>query len=165
MHILTVPTFPSQAYIINSGLNTWPERQWEWDSGIEWDRSLNHLMQAGFSAWFYESFQWKINIPANSSATVFIPAGEIDISDISGNKIISGQEVTYLRNEDDYLVYKFESGAYVIYSLLNDLEASNTLNSTQQKQLGESADINKKAALNAWLASRFLNLHNAYQRL
>jgi alpha-L-rhamnosidase len=53
--ILTNPEFPSQAYILNSGLNTWPERQWEWDSGIEWDRSLNHPMQGGFSAFFYES--------------------------------------------------------------------------------------------------------------
>ncbi len=53
--ILTHPEFPSQGYIVNAGLNTWPERQWEWGSGIEWDRSLNHPMQAGFAAWFYES--------------------------------------------------------------------------------------------------------------
>lgn len=53
--ILTNPEFPSQAYILNSGLNTWPERQWKWDSGIEWDRSLNHPMQAGFTAFFYEN--------------------------------------------------------------------------------------------------------------
>lgn len=53
--ILTNPEFPSQAYILNCGLTTWPERQWEWGSGIEWDRSLNHPMQAGFAAYFYES--------------------------------------------------------------------------------------------------------------
>ena len=53
--LLTNPEFPSQAYIINAGLKTWPERQWEWASGIEWDRSLNHPMQAGFAAFFYES--------------------------------------------------------------------------------------------------------------
>tara|TARA_B100000809_G_C15140818_1_gene533267 strand:+ start:19284 stop:22121 length:2838 start_codon:yes stop_codon:yes gene_type:complete len=53
--LLTTPEFPSQAYILNTGLNTWPERQWKWDSGIEWDRSLNHPMQAGFTALFYES--------------------------------------------------------------------------------------------------------------
>ena len=53
--LLTTPTFPSQAYILNCGMTTWPERQWEWDSGIEWDRSLNHPMQAGFAAFFYES--------------------------------------------------------------------------------------------------------------
>ncbi len=54
-HLLTTPEFPSQAYIINAGMTTWPERQWEWASGIEWDRSLNHPMQAGFAAMFYES--------------------------------------------------------------------------------------------------------------
>lgn len=54
-NLLTSPEFPSQAYILNAGLNTWPERQWKWGSGIEWDRSLNHPMQAGFSALFYES--------------------------------------------------------------------------------------------------------------
>ncbi len=53
--LLTHPEFPSQAYIANAGLTTWPERQWEWASGIEWDRSLNHPMQAGFAALFYES--------------------------------------------------------------------------------------------------------------
>jgi alpha-L-rhamnosidase len=55
MKILTTPDFPSQAYIVNAGLTTWPERQWEWSSGIEWDRSLNHPMQSGFAAWFHES--------------------------------------------------------------------------------------------------------------
>ncbi len=53
--ILTNPEFPSQAYILNAGLTTWPERQWEWACGIEWDRSLNHRMQAGFAAFFYET--------------------------------------------------------------------------------------------------------------
>jgi alpha-L-rhamnosidase len=53
--VLRHPEFPSQAYILNSGLTTWPERQWEWDSAIEWDRSLNHPMQAGFAAFFHET--------------------------------------------------------------------------------------------------------------
>ncbi len=53
--LLTNPSFPSQAYILHSGLTTWPERQWEWDSGIEWDRSLNHPMHSGFAAYFFES--------------------------------------------------------------------------------------------------------------
>ncbi len=53
--LLTTPDFPSQAYILNSGLTTWPERQWAWSSGIEWDRSLNHPMQGGFNAFHYET--------------------------------------------------------------------------------------------------------------
>ena len=54
-NLLITPEFPSQAYIINVGMTTWPERQWEWGSGIEWDRSLNHPMHSGFAAFFYES--------------------------------------------------------------------------------------------------------------
>ena len=52
--ILTHPEFPSQAYILNCGLTTWPERQLEWDK-VEKNRSLNHPMQSGFAAVFYES--------------------------------------------------------------------------------------------------------------
>jgi alpha-L-rhamnosidase len=96
--ILTNPSFPSQAYIIQSGLTTWPERQWEWDSGIEWDRSLNHPMHSGFAAYFFESLggirpmaefpgfkEFSIN-PAlfdqlnNSSASMQCPYGEISVS-------------------------------------------------------------------------------------
>lgn len=53
--MLTDPTFPSPTYIINAGLTTWPERQWEWQELPEWERSLNHPMQAGFTAFLHES--------------------------------------------------------------------------------------------------------------
>lgn len=53
--LLTNPEFPSQAFIMNSGFTTWPERQWDWSSGIEFSNSLNHPMHSGFAAYFYES--------------------------------------------------------------------------------------------------------------
>ncbi len=164
MKILTTPDFPSQAYIVNAGLTTWPERQWEWSSGIEWDRSLNHPMQSGFAAWFHESlagiqpnmhypgfkhfvlkpnpvrevenvkagmrsmygvisshyqfkdgvFLWEVSIPANSTATVYIPKGTVTVSDLSGTYSDISAEVVLLRYEDEYLVYQFESGTYRI---------------------------------------------------
>lgn len=167
MQILTTPDFPSQTYIMNAGLTTWPERQWEWSSDIEWDRSLNHPMQSGFAAWFHESlggirpdpknpgfknillkphpseslewakaemqsmygtivsswsqeqntFQWEINIPPNSEATVYIPSGVISISGMSGEQHILDNQVFFLANEGDYSVYTFTSGAYMIRSL------------------------------------------------
>ena len=55
MDVLTHPEFPSQAFIVNSGHTTWPERQFDWTDGREWDRSLNHPMQAGFAAHFHEA--------------------------------------------------------------------------------------------------------------
>jgi alpha-L-rhamnosidase len=53
-NVLTNPEFPSQAFVSNYGFTTWPERQWDWESGIELNNSLNHPMQSGFAAYFYE---------------------------------------------------------------------------------------------------------------
>lgn len=54
-HILTTPTFPSQTYIMNYGFTTWPERQFYWDAMPEMSNSLNHPMNTGFSAYFFET--------------------------------------------------------------------------------------------------------------
>ncbi|WP_242427368.1 family 78 glycoside hydrolase catalytic domain [Flammeovirga pacifica] len=53
--ILTIPTFPSQTYVMNYGFTTWPERQFEWETMKGLTNSLNHPMHSGFSAYFYES--------------------------------------------------------------------------------------------------------------
>ncbi len=53
--VLTTPTFPSQAYVVNYGFTTWPERQFYWDSMSQLSNSLNHPMHSGFAAFFYES--------------------------------------------------------------------------------------------------------------
>ncbi len=53
--ILTVPTFPSQTYIMNFGFTTWPERQFYWDAMPQLSNSLNHPMNSGFAAYFFES--------------------------------------------------------------------------------------------------------------
>lgn len=52
--ILTIPTFPSQTYIMNYGFTTWPERQFYWDMMPQLSNSLNHPMHSGFAAYFYE---------------------------------------------------------------------------------------------------------------
>lgn len=52
--VLTHPDFPSQAFVLNTGFTTWPERQWDWSEGIEFSNSLNHPMHSGFAAYFYE---------------------------------------------------------------------------------------------------------------
>lgn len=53
--VLTTPTFPSQTYIMNYGFTTWPERQFYWDSMPELSNSLNHPMNSGFAAYFFET--------------------------------------------------------------------------------------------------------------
>ena len=53
--ILSTPTFPSQAYVMNYGFTTWPERQFFWEDMEGLTNSLNHPMHSGFAAFFYES--------------------------------------------------------------------------------------------------------------
>lgn len=53
-NILTIPTFPSQTYVLNYGFTTWPERQFEWDKKEGLTNSLNHPMHSGFAAYFFE---------------------------------------------------------------------------------------------------------------
>ncbi len=53
--ILTTPAFPSQAYVVNYGFTTWPERQFYWEEMSELSNSLNHPMHSGFAAYFFES--------------------------------------------------------------------------------------------------------------
>jgi len=53
--ILTTPEFPSQAYVMNSGFTTWPERQFIWEEMEGPTNSLNHPMHTGFATYFYES--------------------------------------------------------------------------------------------------------------
>ncbi|MFC1765323.1 alpha-L-rhamnosidase C-terminal domain-containing protein [Planctomycetota bacterium] len=53
LSILTDPTFPGPTFILNSGMTTWPERQFEWGK-VEFSNSLNHPMQGGYAAFFHE---------------------------------------------------------------------------------------------------------------
>ena len=53
--ILTTPEFPSQAYVMNAGFTTWPERQFIWEEMEGPTNSLNHPMHSGFATYFYES--------------------------------------------------------------------------------------------------------------
>ena len=53
--IFTTPDFPSQAYVMNYGFTTWPERQFFWEDMAGLTNSLNHPMHSGFAAYFYET--------------------------------------------------------------------------------------------------------------
>jgi alpha-L-rhamnosidase len=52
--VLMNPTFPSMRYLVESGVTTWPERQFEY-AIEEWNRSMNHPMHSGFASFFYQS--------------------------------------------------------------------------------------------------------------
>lgn len=46
--------FPGPGYLANYGFSTWPERQFNWDKEPRYRNSMNHPMQGGFSAFFFE---------------------------------------------------------------------------------------------------------------
>ncbi|MEX0330990.1 MAG: family 78 glycoside hydrolase catalytic domain [Puniceicoccaceae bacterium] len=46
--------FPGPGYLADYGFSTWPERQFNWDEEPRYRNSMNHPMQGGFAAFFYE---------------------------------------------------------------------------------------------------------------
>ncbi|MBK1876438.1 alpha-L-rhamnosidase [Pelagicoccus mobilis] len=47
-------SFPGPGYLVDHGFSTWPERQFNWDEEPRYRNSMNHPMQGGFAAFFYE---------------------------------------------------------------------------------------------------------------
>ena len=72
-NMFTSPRFPSPAYIINSGLNTWPERQWEYSKLERWTRSLSHPYYSQVANYLHRNLlgiQLDEKFPAYKHATV-----------------------------------------------------------------------------------------------
>ncbi|TFG96456.1 MAG: hypothetical protein E4H13_12110, partial [Calditrichales bacterium] len=78
--------------------------------------SASHRSTHGMirSAWKNENgkFQWEISVPVNCTATVFIPAEDINQVTEAGQAAGSSPGVTYLRQENGRQVYQVESGTY-----------------------------------------------------
>lgn len=47
-------SFPGPGYLADHGFSTWPERQFNWDEEPRYRNSMNHPMQGGFAAFFFE---------------------------------------------------------------------------------------------------------------
>ena len=66
------------------------------------------------SAWTRgnESFDWRVIVPANTAATIYVPAK--DVSDVteSGQPLESANGVTFLRMKDGFAVVCLASGMY-----------------------------------------------------
>jgi alpha-L-rhamnosidase len=58
------------------------------------------------------TFQWEITIPANTTATVYIPASKGKQVNESGQKASSAKGVKFVKTEGDYAVYEVGSGTY-----------------------------------------------------
>jgi alpha-L-rhamnosidase len=66
------------------------------------------------SAWKKEGEQFSLNItvPANSSAQVFVPAGNADAVTESGKPAAKAKGVKFLRSENGRVIYEVQSGSY-----------------------------------------------------
>jgi alpha-L-rhamnosidase len=58
------------------------------------------------------SFMWDISVPANSTATVHVPARDLNSIKEGGNAIQEAAGVTFLRMEAGRAVLSVESGHY-----------------------------------------------------
>ena len=68
------------------------------------------------SHWSYtddKQFAWQITIPANTSATVFLPADHNSRVTESGLPVEQAEGVAFVRQADDRLVYHIQSGSYL----------------------------------------------------
>jgi len=160
---LTIPTFPSHAYVLSRGMTTWPERQLDWPQDEPFDdRSYNHPMHSGFAAFFHEAvggimpdaaapgfkhivlkphllgqlewartqheclyghinshwrindgrFEWTVEIPCNTTATVHIPAPSPEGVRESGQPLDKADNVEYEGYADGRVRARIGSGRY-----------------------------------------------------
>jgi alpha-L-rhamnosidase len=71
-----------------------------------------------FSEWNVESnaFNWRITIPANTQATVYIPADSKEAIKESGNSVENSGELEFLRMNGGYAVFNVTAGQYIFQS-------------------------------------------------
>jgi len=58
------------------------------------------------------TFDWQITVPANTTATVFVPAKEVSHVTENGNYVDKVQGITFLRMQNGFAVFAVESGSY-----------------------------------------------------
>jgi len=63
-----------------------------------------------------DALELEVTIPANTTATVYVPAGDAGLVTESGRPTGRAEEVTFLRMEDGAAVYRVGSGRYVFRS-------------------------------------------------
>ncbi|NCU02460.1 MAG: family 78 glycoside hydrolase catalytic domain [Chitinophagaceae bacterium] len=59
-----------------------------------------------------DKFEWKISIPANTSATVYIPANSVQEITESGLSIANSKDIKFLKEDDGAVVLEIASGNY-----------------------------------------------------
>lgn len=73
-----------------------------------------------FSEWSVKDkkFNFKISIPANTTATVYVPATSKENIKESGKDIINVEDIRFIRQEENYSVFQIPSGDYILESIV-----------------------------------------------
>ena len=66
-----------------------------------------------------ETFQWRITVPPNTTATVYVPAGVVADVTESGHPIRNAEGVTFMHMEKDRAVFSVEAGTFRFVSKLS----------------------------------------------
>jgi alpha-L-rhamnosidase len=87
--------------------------------GLTFAKTGLHSMYGSIrSEWTLENnnFDWRITVPANTTATVYVPAK--DVSHVTENEGFAenADKVTFLRMENAFAVFKVDSGSYAFSS-------------------------------------------------
>jgi alpha-L-rhamnosidase len=86
--------------------------------------SFESLYGTIVSNWKIEEgvFIWNFTVPANTTATICIPAENIKSVRESGQALADSEGVEFLRLEDGAAVYKVDSGEYAISSVIKSIK-------------------------------------------
>jgi alpha-L-rhamnosidase len=76
------------------------------------------------SAWTLDKngFEWRITVPANTTATVYVPAKDVSQVTENGQAVETANGLRFLRTENGFAVLNVMSGSYVFSSQLNQID-------------------------------------------
>ena len=74
-------------------------------------QSMNGLIRSEWTL-HNNTFDWLITVPANTTATVFVPALDVSSVNEDGRAVAEAQGITFLRMQNGFAVFTVESGSY-----------------------------------------------------
>ena len=92
-----------------------------------------------------DQFDWTIDVPANTTATVYVPAKDTASVSESGKPLSQVEGVTFLRMEAGRAVFEVVSGQYVFHSTIGKQDLASWLGSAENA--GRDATIVIQQAL------------------
>jgi hypothetical protein len=96
--------YPSWGYMVRQGATT----IWELWNGD----TANPAMNSGNRKKNSKGFHWKITVPANTTATLYVPAESVDAVKEGGRPAAMARKVKFARMEPGRAVFEISSGNY-----------------------------------------------------